>query len=607
MQSPTMTDKITFRQIISTYARLLKAGLQANPVAFPMIFVLLGMVSLMPFLSSFLNAKVIDELTSLVIINNEQRSLQALVIFVILNSLSDVLSSVLWSLVTLAEKYHYFGISRLFETKFLEKFALLDSSFFQNQEKSNLIYRAREIYGNKPRDVLNRSIWMVGDFIKIVASFFIVVSFSVPAFLIILFTTLPALIVNFKLGGESWSIWDANATDRNRYYRSRNILSSENSIIELRIFKTSRYLLDFMFSIFDKFTDKERKNAYKRTVLESIVTVISTIGTILFYIIAIASTLNGDISIGLLTFYVGATSQFSGALSNLFRQISKQAEDNLYVKQFYDYLDLETNIKDGTKTIETKDGITIEFKNVWFKYPSTEKYVLKNLNLKIDLNEKIALVGENGAGKSTLLSLLARVYNVDKGEILLNGTNINELKLDFLYDQIGILFQNFVRYDHLDVRTNVKLGDFNQDDPDDVKVNESLYKADAQRFVNEYPNKLDQLLDKALIGGLSPSVGQWQRIALARAFYRNSPILILDEPTAAIDAKGEYEIFERLFEFSKNKSVIIVSHRFSTVRKADRIFVIDHGTVLEQGTHEELLSLNGKYAEAFNLQAEGYR
>lgn len=606
MQSQVTTDKMTFRDTLRTYSRLLKSGFSANKVAFPGLFVLLAFASVLPFLTSFLSAKVIDELGNLISQDVSERSVQTLVFTVILFGLNDVFVSVLWSLVSLADKYHYFGISRLFENQFLEKFSQLDSSFFQDKEKSNLIYRAREVYVDKPRDVLNRSIWMIGDLIRIITSFFIVISFSFPAFLIILITTLPSLIVNTKLGTESWSIWDANATDRNRYYRSRNILTSEKSIIELRIFKTFKYLLDFMFGIFDTFTNKERKNAIRRTILESVITTLSNIGTISFYIIAINSALNGDITIGILTFYVASTGSFSAALSNLFRQLSKQSESILYVKQFFDFLDLPTEIKDGTKTIDVSSGINIEFKDVWFKYPNTERYVLKNLNIKFNTNEKVALVGENGAGKSTLLSLLARVYDVNKGEILLNGVNIKEIKLDFLYDQIGILFQNFVRYDHLDLKTNVKLGDFKNQE-DEEKIKESLYKADAQRFVDEYPGKLDQILDKALPGGIEPSMGQWQRIALARAFYRNSPILILDEPTAAIDAKGEYEIFERLFEFSKDKTVIIVSHRFSTVRKADKIFVVDHGSILEQGTHEELLKLNGKYAEAFNLQAEGYR
>lgn len=215
------------------------------------------------------------------------------------------------------------------------------------------------------------------------------------------------------------------------------------------------------------------------------------------------------------------------------------------------------------------------------------------------------MVGVNGAGKTTLIKLICRFYDVTEGEILVDGINIKDLTFESLYTKIGVLFQDFIKYSQFNVKTNIELGDLSSIGNEN-KVNDAVFKADAQSFIDEYSNKLEQILDKSIEGGINPSGGQWQRIALARAFFRDAPILILDEPTSAIDAKAEFDIFERLYEFSMGKTVIIVSHRFSTVRKANKIYVIDQGEIIEEGSHSELLALNGKYAEAFRTQARGY-
>ncbi len=225
--------------------------------------------------------------------------------------------------------------------------------------------------------------------------------------------------------------------------------------------------------------------------------------------------------------------------------------------------------------------------------------------MDINPGEKIAFVGVNGAGKTTIIKLLCRFYDVTEGEILIDGINLIDVDLDTWYKKIGVLFQDFVRYSQFDVKKNIELGDVDKVG-DEKLVMEAVFKADA-KFIDDYRHKLEQVLDKSFEGGINPSGGQWQRIALARAFFRDAPILILDEPTSAIDAKGEFEIFERLYEFSQNKTVLIVSHRFSTVRRADKIYVIEHGRIAEAGTHEELLKINGKYADAFHTQAQGYK
>jgi ABC-type multidrug transport system fused ATPase/permease subunit len=262
---------------------------------------------------------------------------------------------------------------------------------------------------------------------------------------------------------------------------------------------------------------------------------------------------------------------------------------------------------DGEKNLETgKKPPAIEIKNITFTYPNGKSPVITNLNLTFKPGEKVAIVGENGAGKTTLVKLITRIYRPQVGEVSLNEININELKKTSLYKKFGVLFQDFNSYGNLSVTENIQIGKTSRK-VDKELIEKALIKADAMNFVKEYPNFMDQILSERYKGGIRPSGGQWQKIAIARLFYRNAPILILDEPTASIDAVSEAKIFDNVYKFMKGKTVIIISHRFSTVRNADRILVLDKGKIIEEGTHEQLMKMDGKYAHAFRLQAKGYK
>lgn len=247
----------------------------------------------------------------------------------------------------------------------------------------------------------------------------------------------------------------------------------------------------------------------------------------------------------------------------------------------------------------------INFNAVSFQYPNSEIEVIKNLNLEINPGEKIAIVGENGAGKTTLVKLLCRFYQVNKGAIFLNEENINDLKIESWYKNLGVLFQDFNIYPHLTVKENIHLGKSNEEF-DFKRMIKAIQNVNADEFIKKYPKEYDQILSEKYAGGIRPSTGQWQKIAIARFFYRNSPVVVFDEPTASIDAISEAKIFKEIYDFFKDKTVIIISHRFSTVRNADKIYVLDNGQITESGTHKELLKLKGRYAEAFKIQARGY-
>ena len=321
--------------------------------------------------------------------------------------------------------------------------------------------------------------------------------------------------------------------------------------------------------------------------------------------------LNKIISIGDFSLYSSQVVSFGSSVSRIANTFGGIYRNTLELEDYYELLDSKKAL-DYTKSIKyinnlknSEKSFSVEFKNITFSYPESDKKVFDNFNLKINPGEKIAMVGINGAGKSTLIKLLLRFYDPQSGEVLINNINIKEIDLDQYYLQVGVLFQQFKKYE-MTVKDNVWMGNVEEIN-NDAEIKDALEESSAMEFVKDYPNKLGQMLGKIFKDGIEPSGGQWQKIALARAFFRNAELLILDEPTSSIDAKAESEIFEKVELLSKDKTVIIISHRFSTVRNADRIVVIDNGKILEQGSHEELISLRGKYAELFELQAKGYR
>jgi len=310
---------------------------------------------------------------------------------------------------------------------------------------------------------------------------------------------------------------------------------------------------------------------------------------------------------GLLTFYLNNLQTFASSLQNLVKNIIYGFEVNLYIDEIRRFLELPNKIIDPVKPtvlLLSENKVDINFNNISFTYPHSKRPVFKNFSLYINGEKKVAIVGENGSGKTTLIKLLCRFYDVQKGSITLNGIDIRSISQIKLHSLFSVLFQDYVGYD-LTVKENIAMGSVIKiGNTNDIKKASQM--AGVTEFVNSLPKKYNQLLGATFEGSEQLSIGQWQRIALAKVFMRNSPIMILDEPTAAVDAKTENEIFNKVMSLIKNKTVVMVSHRFSTVRQADEIVVIKAGQIIERGSHDRLMKSNGEYANMFNLQAKGY-
>ncbi|MBU0975361.1 ABC transporter ATP-binding protein/permease, partial [Patescibacteria group bacterium] len=477
---------------------------------------------------------------------------------------------------------------------------------FSNPKLNDLLNRVRETYTWRPLNFANRQLWVIQNIIEIVTNTLAILALNIWVFLLIVISSVPELIVKMKYGREVWNIHVAKGDIRRDFWNTAYYLKKETYLEEIRIFGSAKYFIDRIKKLYDTFFNEQKKKErqkYHLSVLSSISTFLAfTISQI--YIVFL--TIRQIITLGSLEFYNGRIYRLSESLQSFFRNIGVGYEDLLYVNDMFTVLKLKNKIEDteNSEKIEPKP-YKIEFRNVTFRYPKTTKAVLQNFNLVINPNEKVALIGENGGGKTTIIRLLCRFFDVDKGEILIDGKNIKDINLESWHKCLGVLFQDFNRYCY-SVKDNIAIGDVDKKFEKKL-MDEALKKSQAINFVSEYKQKEKTRLSKEFEKGVEPSVGQWQKIALARAFFRDSPILILDEPTASIDAKAEADIFKQLEAFEEDKTVIMVSHRFSTVRNADRIYVVDGGKIKEQGTHDDLIKINGKYAKLFKLQAKGYR
>jgi ATP-binding cassette subfamily B protein len=487
-----------------------------------------------------------------------------------------------------------------------EHLATLDLKTLEEPELTNKIHRYLDTFGSIIMH-LNFIIQLLGNLVGVISAS-IVVFFVSPAIIpLYIAIMIPRIIVNgsFILQIARFSI--KHTEYRRKSVATANMLSEPASLKEIQ--QTGAYLyLNHQFEKFFKFTLDYIYNLRRRwffTLIGFDIPEVLAFGVALYFIII--QFLAKAITIGQVVLYIRTVRSLEASLANLGVFYTNLQES---VVRFSDAQDLFKDYQkssDGTLVLpRTSEPPAIEFKNVSFKYPSGDRYAIRDLNLKIRSGEKVAIVGENGAGKTTLVKLLSRFYQINEGEITVDGLNLKDIKLNDWYDKLGVLFQDFNRYGQLTAKENILLGRPEQKISLEA-IKEAARNADTLRLIQQFPNGFEQILDERFVGGLRPSTGQWQKIAIARFFYRDAPILILDEPTAAIDAVAESKIFDSIYDFIKNKTVIIISHRFSTVRKADRIIVFEKGRIIEEGTHEVLMKKNGTYAHAFNLQAEGYK
>jgi ABC-type multidrug transport system fused ATPase/permease subunit len=556
-----------------------------------------------PLIQVFLLAKVLDLLGQF-----KSLAFSDIVWIIISYLVASILKFILKSYIDVKQAYLDTKLEGYIDLKINEKLAELDPATFEKPSFQNLLAQIEGVKGSFIVN-LDRFTALVDAVFKFLTAAAVVLA-TFPLFVpLMILSVIPSYFVWERFRNKTWPYYVEKRTLVVRITQYiKNLLSADATSKETIILKTGPVLLNKIkreqqqyFTNFRKTNDPWITNVLLVRLFQFVIFIYTQY-------LNFARVFRGMLGIGQFSLVFQQTFNLSYGAGEILNQYSSIAARNKYVDRFFDFLGEKRVINSPVSPVlipSLPDPATIEFKNVSFKYPDTERFILKNFNLLIKSKEKIAFVGENGAGKTTIIKLLLRFHDVQEGEILINGVNIKEANLDEWHKRVGVLFQDFIKY-QFTFKENICFGDLKKMGKEKF-LEEAIGKSGAKGFMSTLPNKYDQVLGKMFEGGIELSGGQWQKLALARTFFRNAPFLILDEPTSAIDAKAEYEIFERVQKLEKNKTVIIISHRFSTVRKADRILVLDEGKIIEEGSHEQLLKKKGMYAELFELQAKSYR
>ena len=382
---------------------------------------------------------------------------------------------------------------------------------------------------------------------------------------------------------------------------------SKEAAKELKLFGLRKFLIERFTNLSDEIYAENIGLSRRKLIAGSLLSMVGTMGYYSAYVFVIWRTVNGGLSIGTLTFLAGAIQQASSNIQQIFSTIAAIGDQALFLTDLLAFFKMEPTIRSKPNALPAPRPIKqgVEFRNVSFSYPGNSRLILDHINFHLHPTERLALIGENGQGKTTIVKLITRLYDPTEGQILLDGVDLREYDLEDLHREMGVIFQDFMRYE-MTAAENIAVGRVEElKNPELLRI--AAHKSMADATIERLPKGYDQMLGRRFEQGVDISGGEWQKVALARAYLRNAQILILDEPTAALDARSEFEVFQRFAELTAGKMALFISHRFSTVRSADRIIVLENGKIAEEGSHEQLSRLGGRYAEMFEMQASSYR
>lgn len=517
----------------------------------------------------------------------------------VLNSV--LLRSIDYSDSLLGDKYtRYVSIRVMNHAASLDLIAYEDPVFYDRLERARVQATDRLVMIQQIGRLIQQAVTTITLSISIMV-------FSPWLMLLLIAGVVPAFLgeSHFAFLGYAKNFRQTPARRRLDYLRILG--GSKEAAKELKLFGLRSFLSDRFTRLSDEIYDENVALSRRKLIAGALLSTIGTMGYYSAYAFVIWRTLAGVLTVGMLTFLAGAIQQASSNIEQMFSTFAGIGDQALFLTDLLAFFEMKPTIQSKPNALRAPRPITrgVEFRNVSFSYPGNSRRVLDSINFKLHTNERLALIGENGQGKTTIVKLITRLYDPTEGQILLDGVDLRDYDLEDLHREIGVIFQDFMRYE-MTARDNIAIGRIEQID-DLASVKSAAEKSLADLTIERLPGGYDQILGRRFEQGVDLSGGEWQKVALARAYLRDAQLLILDEPTAALDARSEFEVFHRFSELTAGKMALFISHRFSTVRSADRILVLENGRIAEEGTHDELSVLGGRYAEMFEMQASSYR
>ncbi len=618
MPSPSTISTSSFRERVGALRNLrpfLAMVWATSPSLTATTIALRLMRALLPAATLYIGKLIIDDVVMLVQLPDKPSTLQQWLDSGHLNELGllllaefavAVLADVLGRVVTLLDGLLAERVSTSSSVRLMEHAATLDLEDFEDAEFQDQLERARRQTSGR-MTLMSQLFSQAQDLVTVASLAAGLIVFAPWLIVLLLVALVPAFLGEAHFNAKSYSLDFGRTPERRELDYVRQTAASAETAKEVKIFGLNGFLIDRYRRLASSFYEANRRLALRRAGWGGLFTTIGTIGYYFAYAYIAWRTLTGEFSVGDLTFLAGSFRRLRTLLESLLSGFSSVAGQALYLDDLFSFFEVRPEIHSPANPLpfpkEIREGFV--FEDVGFIYPGAERWAVRHLSFTLKAGEVVALVGENGAGKTTLVKLLTRLYDPDEGRILLDGRDLRDYGLDELRGSMGVIFQDFVRY-NLPAGDNIAVGRI-EARGDRERIARAANRSQADEVIDRLAHGYDQMIGKRFKNGVELSGGEWQKIAIARAYMREAEVLILDEPTAALDARAEFEVFQRFKELSKGKTAVLISHRFSSVRMADRILVLADGKVEAQGTHEDLLAQQGRYAELFELQAAGYR
>lgn len=618
-KTPKNQPAKSFKEQISSSWKDASDALRNTPQAFKLVwqaskrhtlinFSLIPLIAVLPAAQSWVGKMIVDRILQAIDINADvQAGLQLVLPFVLFEFALLLVSTLLSSFQSLSNNILRSLLTRHVNTLIIDKSISLDLQFYEDPVFYDNMQNARRRADSSALAIVTSISQVAQQLITLISLVVLLVGFSPWLAVVVILAAVPNFLSNSRFAEMAFRALTHRAPEARLLSYIENLLTSNETVKEIKLFGLGKSLKQRYEDLFTQFLEEDTSIARRNTYASLAWGMLSNLAYYGSYIWVIVRTITQAITLGDMTMFLSVFRQSQRAVQMLLENFSRLYENNLYLDNLLDFLKIEPalEIPENGKIAPAPILEGVRFENVSFKYPGSEKFVLKNVNLFIKPGESIALVGLNGAGKTTLIKLLTRLYDPTEGRITLDGTDLRDFDLQSLHQRFGVIFQDFVRY-QFSVKENIGFGQVEELENQE-RIEVAADKGGATEVIAELPEGYETVLGRRWNRGHELSGGQWQKIALSRAFMRKAEVLILDEPTSALDAEAEYEIFLRFRELMQGRVAVLISHRFSTVRMADRIVVLSEGRIIELGSHEELMARNQSYAHLFNLQAEGYR